>query len=252
MSHSSMYFCPYCTASKNLKQKRSEARTANSIKEHFENWLKNTGGEKSKASSYKNCVGLPLVFDAEHFPIHYYIPPPELHIIIGIVTHLFTLLEKDNPQIAEEWRSRCQVQYFHGQKQFNGNSSKKLLERTDILQEIDGDNRFIKLFSQFNVIVSACFGQTLDERYAQYIDDFFDSVNEMNIPMTNKMHVLLFHVKDFINHHNCSLGYFSEQTVETVHFDFSKFSPRYLDHVRKDNILNALLRTVCAYNSSHL
>ena len=102
------------------------------------------------------------------------------------------------------------------------------------------------------MIVSAYFGQTLDERYAQFIDDFFDSVNEMNIPMTNKMHVFLFHVKDFINRHNCSLGFFSEQTVETVLFDFSKFSPRYLDHARKDNISNALLRTVCAYNSSHL
>ncbi len=77
-------------------------------------------------------------------------------------------------------------------------------------------------------------------------------VESERITLTNKMHVLLFHVKEFIRHHNCSLGFYSEQAVESVHYDFDVHNKNYTNHTPKENINGGLLRSVCAYNANHL
>lgn len=110
----------------------------------------------------------------------------------------------------------------------------------------------MRLFEKFNLIVNACFGNQLNANYKQYIIDFFEEVKCQNIPMTNKMHVLQFHVDEFIIKHNCSLGVYSEQAIEAVHYDFEKFKAKYVGHCNKENINLAQLRSVCAYNAGHL
>ena len=42
----------------------------------------------------------------------------------------------------------------------------------------------------------------------------------MDITITPKVHILLMHVPDFTTKHNRSLGWYSEQTLESVHHDF--------------------------------
>lgn len=114
------------------------------------------------------------------------------------------------------------------------------------------DNRFVKLFAKFDLIVKSCFGQTLDINYVHHINDFFECLDEENISLINKLHVLLFHVKEFISFHKASLGFFSEQAVEAVHFDYNKYKIRYADNASGKNKNNALLRSIRAYNADHL
>ncbi len=65
-----------------------------------------------------------------------YIPPPELHILIGIVTHLFIKLENEYPEIADQWLSNSKLKFFKGQKQFNGNTARQLLKNYNYLEKL--------------------------------------------------------------------------------------------------------------------
>lgn len=113
-------------------------------------------------------------------------------------------------------------------------------------------NPFSNLFQKLDAVVRSCFGDTLALNYADVIDDFFDEVEKMKIPFTNKMHALKFHVKEFIVITNSSLGPYSEQAMEAVHYDYEKQRKRFADHSKKENVDGMLLRSVCAYNSAHL
>ncbi len=66
------------------------------------------------------------------------------------------------------------------------------------------------------------------------------------------MHVLQFHVEEFIAKQNFSLGIYSEQAIEAVHYDFDEFQSKYVPHSQKENLHLSQLRSVCVYNASHL
>lgn len=74
--------------------------------------------------------------ESDDVSIIHHVPPPELHVMIGVVTHLYKLLEKELPEIAERWLNQCQVKMFHGSSQFNGNSARELLKKTHILDSL--------------------------------------------------------------------------------------------------------------------
>lgn len=108
------------------------------------------------------------------------------------------------------------------------------------------------LFTKFEKIVSACFGCALDANYQIFIDQFFDVLDAECIPYINKLHYLKIHVPEFIKMEKKSLGFFSEQGFEAVHYNFNQHKINYLDNASKDNRENALLRAVNTYNCYHL
>lgn len=75
---------------------------------------------------------------------------------------------------------------------------------------------------------------------------------ELGIEVTPKVHAVFFHVKEFCEKNGLGLGFFSEQAMESVHFDFkstweiNKVTIDHPDYPKK------LLRAVCQYNSLHI
>ena len=75
-------------------------RTIKSIIIHYEEWLKETGGNKEKVRFYKNCSGVPLVNpeDVNTFIIDY-LALPALHLLIGPFNSLYLILKELAPEV---------------------------------------------------------------------------------------------------------------------------------------------------------
>lgn len=86
-------------------------------------------------------------------PILSYVPIPELHILIGVTTHLFKTFEKQYGQLAEDWLNNLNIQMTH-RAQFNGNAARTLLKKVDKLQDLDPG---IVMYWCMNVILSPPF-----------------------------------------------------------------------------------------------
>lgn len=70
----------------------------------------------------------------------------------------------------------------------------------------------------------------------------------MNISITSKLHILFVHVPQFIEMTASSLGFYSEQASESVHYAFNCHVDNYkLSKNKKKN--EKLLRAVCTLNS---
>ena len=105
---------------------------------------------------------------------------------------------------------------------------------------------------KFNV-VAACYGTELTTDYEHLIDQFKVSYLNLCIPVTPKVHAVIFHVPEFCTQKSMGLGPWSEQTSESIHHDFKLTWINYLikdlEHPRYgDNLLRALQM----YNSQHL
>ncbi|CAH0563173.1 unnamed protein product [Brassicogethes aeneus] len=131
-SNSSAHPCPWCEINaKDLKEK-GLSRTISSITKQSTAWKAN-GKMKMKAKFYKNCVYIPLIIGDEETPVLRYLPPPELHLLLGIVQKLYDSLKYEFPEVASEWVRQASIDFDHFGK-FNGNNSRNLLKKVDILE----------------------------------------------------------------------------------------------------------------------
>lgn len=74
-------------------------------------------------------------------PVLKFIPPPELHLLIGITTHLFKNLEREFGELADEWLNSLNLKMDH-RGQFNGNTAKKLIQNANFLLKKDKGELF--------------------------------------------------------------------------------------------------------------
>ena len=135
---------------------------------------------------------------------------------------------KDWPNVSL-WLSHINIKpknYHHGA--FVGNDCLKMLKNVDSLQQmaevhnIHVIQKYVHaLRSLYNVVVS-CFGMVLDQKYNAYINIFKDIYKDLGISVTPKVHILINHVPEFLKKHNRSLGWYSEQTLGSIHYDFKR------------------------------
>jgi hypothetical protein len=181
-------------------------------------------------------------------------PPPELHLLTGTVQLLYAGLQRIWPP-SGEWLAACHVQQdqMHGGS-FTGNASRKLLRSVDQLSAMCPlpALRFASAFRAFNNVVESCFGNVLLPNFAAALNDFRSSFAELEIAPTPKVHAVIHHVGEFCRLKKRGLGPWSEQTSESLHFDFLqlwqhyKISESHLDYPAR------LLSAVRVYNSRHL
>ena len=115
------------------------------------------------------------------------IPPPELHLLIGLVNKMYSELEAFWPA-CEEWLDLCNVKKedYHGGT-FAGNACRKLLKNVARLEALDIPEKykkFVTTFNSFNNVVSACYGNKLDEDYLQKIKIFAEDYFRLGISIT--------------------------------------------------------------------
>ena len=113
-----------------------------------------------------------------------------------------------------EWLQKNHIQkqnYRNGE--LDGNACKKILLKLKQLrsQVPRRLSRFVEALDSFNYVREACFGQELDPNFKIYIANFEKAYKKLNVPMTNKVHVLVAHVPDFCERKGRGLGYYSEQ-----------------------------------------
>ena len=110
-----------------------------------------------------------------------------------------------------EKNSIQRIEYRNGQ--MNGNDCKKLLQKLSKLKSQLPRRlwKFVTALEKFNKVRLSCFSQELLPSFKQDIMEFKKAYEKLNIPMTNKVHVLVAHVADFCEKKNKGLGFFSEQ-----------------------------------------
>ena len=103
------------------------------------------------------------------------------------------------------------IEYRDGQ--MNGNNCKKLLESLSKLQKVLPKRLWIYVgaLQAFNKVRLSCFGNDLSPGFKRDISNFKKAYEKLNIPMTNKVHILVAHVAEFCEKTGRGLGYFSEQ-----------------------------------------
>jgi hypothetical protein len=257
-SHSSAHPCTWCDIeSKNLHHS-GELRTFGSIRSDFEGFQA-AGAQTKKARDFQNVVHQPIIRLSDDTLVLDFIPPMELHLLIGVVNHLFKNLCQVW-QNADEWPKMINIQQqpFHG-GQFAGNECRKLLRNVDSLQQLAEKHAcflafpFIETLRKFDAVVHACFGNTLQQNYCELIEEFKASyLNLPNTSVTPKAHAVFFHVTQFIDRHNHSLGIFSEQATESLHHNFSLHWQRFKRPAIHPDYPRNLRNCLIEYNSKHL
>ena len=127
----------------------------------------------------------------------------------------------------------------------------KLMNNADsLIAELPGDlKQFGRTLKKFNAVRLACFGQTLDEDYKQKIDAFeasFKRLQGMNQFL--KYHIVVAHVPEFVTRYG-PLGPYSEQTFESVHYEFLKVWKRYIRPKGTSDYAVQLKKAVVDFNT---
>lgn len=253
MAHSSTHPCSWCNIAKENLVEVGEPRTLGNIIDNFWSWNAD-GRNKKKAKNHGNCVHMPIVKGHENKKIIDIFPPPELHLLLGPVNHIFNNMTKVWPD-AVKWAAACHVerQAMHGGS-FNGNSCMTLLNHVDILQQISPITclKYVKVFRDFRKVVKSCYGQTLDQEYKTDIETFKKSFLELEISVTPKLHAIFHHIPEFCDKQQSGLGPWSEQASEAVHSDFKATWHKYKVPENHSSYAPQLLRAVCEYNAKHV
>ena len=117
----------------------------------------------------------------------------------------FTAIEKQWPDIADEWARRCHVQkdvQYGGT--FDGNSCRLLLRNCDLLDSIINDlasKRYVTAFKMLDKVVHSCFGNVLESDYKESVLSFKLAYLDLGISVTPKVHAIFYHIVEF-----CELG----------------------------------------------
>ena len=145
------------------------------------------------------------------------------------------------------------MQHFHGGT-LTGNDCRKLLRNVDKLRAICPLHclDYVASFSAFNDVVESCFGNELLADFKRCCYRFEAMYKRLEIAITPKVHAIFFHVPDFCSLMNSSLGMFSEQTPESVHYDFQQHWLNFKVSERNPSFSSKFYQCVCMCNSRHL
>ena len=228
MSHSSLHPCCWCDSDKYHLHEKGNQRTLGSLNDLYRNF-RDAYVSKDKAKDYGNVVNEPLVKGDDNTPVIHVIPPPELHLMLGPVNHMYDELSKIWLE-SERWLAACNVKKtdYHG-GQFEGNDCRTLLNNVRTLEELCPPqfSQFVATFDKFNEVVRSCYGSELLYNYDVTISEFKDEFMKLDISVTPKVHAVFFHIEEFCSLTKMGLGPWSEQASESVHQEFTKCWNRY-------------------------
>ena len=231
-SHASKHPCCWCDADSSKLGLCGSLRIFGGIKKAHQEFIAH-GNDVKKAKQFGNVIHSPLLNFPDESLILDAIPPMELHLLLGVVNHLYKNLSNIWPE-CKNWPEALNIplQPFHG-GHFQGNHCQKLLKNVDILQEkaeaaaAFAEFPFIDTFRKFEKVVVACFGMQLDKNYQEHIENFRSSYHDLPATITPKVHAVFFHVSQFISQNHKGLGHYSEQATEALHSNFKPHWQRF-------------------------
>ena len=123
---SSSHPCSWCSIDLTNLEKAGALRTLESLRESYKSFL-SAGSILAKAKHTGNLVHPPILSGADDTLILDILPPPELHLLLGVVNHIFQKMKSVWPN-AEKWPTSLNMKLSpnHG-GMFEGNDCRKLL-----------------------------------------------------------------------------------------------------------------------------
>lgn len=286
---SAMYPCPYCFVSLKDLRKTDDtvpefdinAHSSNSqqspdvenlvrlktygdLRKDFEKF-ELTGRNLKYTQECHSTINSPLFEESDSTTVLEKCIVPELHILQGFVNHLFwkglvPLLGRDK---ALMWpQSLGLVSKNYQGETFEGNACRALLKKADQLNSPEIYENvgyfaivpYMNAFKNMDKVVHCAFtsGQVGDNlnSYLEELKKSLDAIEDVS--ETLKIHVLRCHVKDcleFIDH-NLGLGYWSEQSGESIHREFLHTWERYkVNAIDSTSYPDQLLKAVVEFSS---
>ena len=270
-SHSGKHGCAYCEGEMTLEL--GELRTFGNLAEWHRKLIEDAGRSRNRESfirrnqkNYKNVVNPCLLKGEPDTTILSSIPLPELHLLMGCVNWALEVLYKVVPKDDLQRRMRTKsisVHGYHGGG-LDGNNSSNFLKNLDFIFEPLPDTLqpVYTMLTTFKKVVDSCFSMDLALTYEEDIDTFNQSVYNMidhcqgilniNLKPTWKMHILVCHLKPFLDEKQTGLGINCEQTSEAAHVMMQPTTKRFKR--RSDHQLHGakLFRSACDYSAKNM
>jgi hypothetical protein len=176
MPHSSRHPCYACYWVKNDENDDYPMRTFEGNREHNQAWV-NDGSDPDRLKNFFNCRSVPMDFFPQNGIILSHVPPPSLHIMLGMVNHFYDSLELLWKNI-NKWAEELQIvrTEYHGGG-FEGRECRKLVDGVDVLERLVNEEdfrptranpsrfhpglSFVYAIKAYGVVMEKCFGHTL-------------------------------------------------------------------------------------------
>lgn len=256
-THASKFPCTWCTAENNQLHSKGAMRSISNIKANYTSYSA-AGSNPKKAKDFDSCINMPVFHEITDKRILDLLPPPELHLMLGAVNSIISHICNDEhcKKDADEWIKECYVERkvtYHGCS-LEGNSCKKLLNSLDSLRSKKNIflMKYVQLLEDLKNVIHDCFGNYLEPTFDKSIEKFRQNYLSSGLSVTPKIHAIFFHVLDFCQEKSHSLGFYSEQAVESIHHDFNTIWSNYLIKNRKNpRYDNSLLKAIQQFNARH-
>ena len=149
-------------------------RTFRSLTEHYAAYVA-AGSKPSQMQKFKNVINQCLLEADPEELVGNVLPLPELHLLLGVVTHFYKLLLKVWPPLASWGHGKFTVHGRHGGG-LDGTNSLKFLKKLDLLATVVPPKLMpiIVVLKRFRSVVDGCFGWDLCWNYKQQISSFRD------------------------------------------------------------------------------
>lgn len=225
-SHSGKFSCAWCESECTLSS--GKLRTFGNIQQHYQDFV-DAGANLKNMMAFKNVIHSCLLeYDDEQLVLDV-IPPPELHLLMGVVNKILDLVIKVWPEVLDWCRSKGITRHGYQGGGLDGNNSKKLLDKLDELSAIIPIHLLpiVSTLKDFKEIVAGCFGDYLCPLIVSKIESFSKSyvnLREFSADVLNerltvswKVHVVVVHLPQFLKKKKVGMARFAEQTGEAAH-----------------------------------
>ena len=225
------------------------------------------GKAKPSAMDWYSCSSQPLLDGDDSELLIDLMAPMELHLMLGIVNDLYAAIAAKNQTLAEEWSKTVGKISLRYGGQWNGNQCNVLLseaktnELTQLLiplgeKAIAEGGLLVDALVKFRAVKHSSFGMVRRRGYEQDIRDFASSFLKTGLSVTPKVHVVCAHVVPFLKRNpqgNRGLGYYSEQSSESVHHHFLElWDAGYARTPGHPNYAEQLKKAVVAFGSKRI
>ena len=263
-SGSSTYPCPYGKCKKPNKTSgwiKGEDRTVKGTTLDNENYKVNGKEIRNNCKFYFNVEKEPLVKPNSDEKIVDLYPPPPLHLIrLGALNKVYgELSEKIDLNEFEQSIGIIKSGYHSGV--FEGNECAKILKNFDKLETIvmESDKElepFLKVIWFTKLLDEQVNKSEYEEEVHEVIEGFSDAygilTEKFNVSVTNKVHVIVDHLSDYLSSNKTTLRKTTDQTIECTHSKLDQYL-KERNYFRKN--LNGkafgerLLKGILAWNS---
>ena len=266
-SHSSKYACLWCEGESTLES--GKKRTLGSIDINYNKFIED-GCKKNHIMEFKNCISPRVVYLDEPLEtlVEHLIPPPELHILIGITSMFVKILITLWPDFDSWLKSNYIIYRGYHRTGLDGNNSQRLLDKLDnlevnllsaasILPNMIFLQPVVSCLRKFSIIKTKGFSMFIGESIAQSVLDFKKAFENLQLHLLEKfnyqlniswkVHILVCHLVPFLQHSQFGLGVYAEQAGESAHHYHYQVWKRYKCRLEHNDYAKQLKKSVIEF-----